>query len=244
MSTDSHTGGVSESRSVTDDSYPLSRELVHRPCIGWTLRGAADPETVERTRAVFLEELSTEGLPQPSIRVTQWNVGRSAQGSELLLYVAGGIFALAAGVKQIDEAIAVLRKWWRAVKRAHTRLGGRRLTTEALKLACIDDVAEVHGGNAAPDIDSILATPGAAQYADGTWLPTSPVYIVLPDRTNLRTYLLVVRGDGEILYRAVIQYFHDDRPEEYRLGPVLNVASVEEFEPDSSSELDLDGESA
>lgn len=243
VDTDCRKDGPGESRGVTDDSYPLSRELVHSPCIGWAMRGAANRATVEQATAVLLEELRAEGLPETDIRVTEWKVGRSAQGAELLIYVVGGVVAAAAGIKQIDEAIPVLRKWWRAISRAHKRLNGRRLTIEALKLACVDDVAEVYGTTAAPDVGSILTTAGAAQYADGTWSPTNPVYVILPDQRNRRTYLRVIRGDGEILYRAVTPYLHDDDWERFRLGPVVSAGAVDEADASARSNQHEEGAS-
>lgn len=218
-----------ERRAGGDDSYLLTRRRLHAPFLGFgVFSGNAQPEEVAHLQAALQEGLTAEGLTAEGVNATVWTVGRSAAAHEILLYVGGGIVAIAAGVKQSDEAIAVLRKWWRAIRRARDRLGGGSLTLEALKLACIDNLAARHGERAAPELDRIVAGAGAAQYQDGRWLPTDPAYVAIPDPGNDCTHLYVVRFNGEILHHATLPYFGADELERFRLGPLSDVGAASE----------------
>lgn len=223
-----------------DESYPLARRVIHAPYVGLTVgSGEAEPAEVAAAQAAFETSLVEEGISVESIRATVWNAGRSASACELLLYVGGGICAIAAGIKQIDDAIPVLRKWWRAIKKTRDKLRARQLTAEALKLACIDDLASRYNQQTAPELDRIIVGAGAAQYGDGTWSLTSPVYIVIPDKEHDRTHLFVVRTDGEVLHHSELPYFHHDL-DEFRLGPISSAGAATELQAVPEGERDWD----
>ncbi len=227
-----------------DDSYRLVRRTLHAPYLGLGIgSGNAEPDEVASLRAAFQQALAAEGLSADDVKATVWPVGRSAAAFDILLYVGGGLFAIAAGIKQTDDAVAVLRKWWRAIKQTRDKLGGGLLTVEALKLACIDDLAERYGQRAAPELDRIVVGAGAAQYQDGTWWPTSPVYVTIPDRGNDCTHVYVVGLDGEIVHHAVLPYFRTDESEPFRLGPVSDAGAAGELQamPRPDQDWDADG---
>lgn len=223
-----------------DDSYPLVRRLLHAPLLGLVVgSGNAEAEEMAAVRKIFQEALAEEGLDGDAVELSLWPVGRSAAAYDVLLYVGSGAVALAAGIKQTDDAVAVLRKWWRALTRARTRLESRLLTAEALKLACIDDLADWFGPHLGLELDRIVVGAGTAQYQDGTWLLPGPLYIAIPSRSDHCTHLYVVGVDGTILHRSRLPYFPDDL-EKFRLGPLSDAAASSEARAISAEPEDWD----
>jgi hypothetical protein len=220
----------------SDESYPLARRMLFAPCLGFTVgRGDLAPTELVKLRDEFAETLEAEGVSAKNTDATSWDIGRSAAAYEVFLYVSGGIASVAVAIRQADDAVAVLRKWWRALSHARKKLGGGQYTVESLKLACLVDMVERQKKQASPELDRIVAAAGAAQYGDGTWYLADPVYVVIPDRTADLTYLYVISLDGTILHRTVLPYFAGSGLEEFRLGMVSNAGAAREPEPDPKS---------
>jgi hypothetical protein len=212
-----------------DDSYPLVRRLLHAPYVGLAVAGAdgQDPDgnrIVDELRHGLLEL----GIEPPSIHTTSCTIGRSADAGELLAYVVGGALAIVAAIKNVDDAVTVVRKWWRALKRWRTELGSGHFTTEALKLACVDDLIERYGLKQLPRCDLMIATSAVGQFFDGTWRAIGPTYVVIPDPENERTHLYVAGADGEILHYALLPAFFGADDLRFLRGPATSAgASLE-----------------
>ena len=220
-----------------DDSYALARRVLHAPDVGLVVDGS---NAVPLAVTALQEALAGEDMVGDGVEASAWYVGRSAQAISILLVSAGSVITIAAGIKTVDEAVDVLRKWWRAIKRARDKVDAQCLTMEALKLACIDNMAEHYGRSVAPDLDRIVAAASAAQYGDGTWRPTGPAYIAIPDRKNDRTYLYVVGLDGTVIHHAVLPFFQPDDLEQFRRGPLSDAASADEQHGSGGLEEDWD----
>lgn len=210
-----------------DESYPLVRRKLQAPYIGFSVgSGDADAGEVRHIRQTLVDALKDEGLETPGVRMTSWDVGRSASAAEILAYVV----VVASGIKQIDDAIPVLRKWWRALRAVQAKLGRVSFTSEALKLACIDDLVERHGPENVPRYDLMTTMASVGQFGDGTWRRLGPTYVVVPDPKNRRTHLYVVRSDGEILHRADLPAFVDDEELKFLMGPATTAGAEQEAE--------------
>jgi hypothetical protein len=228
-----------EAQTGPDESYALARRLLYAPYFGFVVgRGDLSPAELASLRDDFAETLTTEGVAVTDTDATSWDIGRSAAAYEVFLYVSGGIASVAVAIKQADDAVAVLRKWWRALSRARRKLGGGQLTVESLKLACLVDIAERQQGHASPELDRIVAAAGAAQYGDGTWHLADPVYVAIPDRLADSTYLYVISLDGTILHRSVLPYFAGSDLEKFRLSIVSSAGAARE--PESPTEPDCE----
>lgn len=235
--TDEWSEEEAQGRTGPDESYALARRLLYAPCFGFVVgRDDLGPDELASLRDDFARMLTAEGVAAKDTHATPWDIGRSAAVYEVFLYVSGGIASVAVAIKQVDDAVDVLRKWWRALCRARRKLGGGQLTVESLKLVCLVDIAEGQKGHAFPELDRIVAAAGAAQYGDGTWRLADPVYVAIPDRLADTTHLYVISLDGTILHRSNLPYFAGSDLEEFRLGIVSSVGSAREpelaIEPD------------
>jgi hypothetical protein len=210
-----------------DDSYPLARRLLHAPYVGLVVAG---PDGQEPHKEWVVEELRCSllalGIEPPSVHATDCTIGRSADAGEVLVYVVGGALGIATAVKNVDDALPVVRKWWRALKRWRAELGSGHFTTEALKLACIDDLIGRYGLEQLPRCDLMIATTAVGQFFDGTWRTLGPTYVVIPDPEAERTHLYVAGPDGDILHYALLPAFIRADDLRFLRGPATSAGAA------------------
>ena len=220
-----------------DSSYPLVRAQLHAPYLGISVPAPDGGEELEARLSEFLHAaIDAQGLERPKITVSSWDVGRSAGGVEILACVGLGlaaVVAMAAGIKKVDDALPVVRKWARALSSAVSRLHRAHFTVEALKLLCVDDLLERFGEGELPDMHLMATAAIAGQFGDGTWRVIDPHYIIIPDRINGRTHLYVVQADGAILHRAELPDFYPridglDPVDDGLVGYTSNASAVSE----------------
>ena len=211
-----------------DESYDATRSANHAPYVGIrAVTGVGDDEGESSYRETVATALKGEGL-EAELYYAEWDVGRGASAVEIMVYSVTGVFALAKGVKALDEAIPIIRKWWRALRKARERLGDGQFTREALKLACVDDLVDRFGTENLPRYDLMSAATTSGQFFDGQWGNVGPHYFLIPDPARNITHLYVVKESGEILHRGELPCFLDDESTDMLLGPVCETSAVSE----------------
>jgi len=191
-----------------DESRERTHLLLRGQCVGLVIPNEDfDEEFVEAAKATFATCVPAD--PRRKVKTETWDIGRSASAAEIVVYVGAGVVALAGGIKSLDEAAQILRKWWKALKKVRRKYRRGYFTREALKLACIDDLIDRLGKDNLPRYDLMTASTAIGRFDDGTWTPVYPHYFLIPDPKRQVTFLYVVDADGAILHRADLPYFMD-----------------------------------
>jgi hypothetical protein len=177
-------------------SYERLRKIFYRPHFGIAVDG--DNADWLDARSVIVEELQREEL-DPTVGEESFSLGRGASGVEIILWILGSIVGIATGIKAIDDAIPVIRKWARALRNAAARLGGG-FSVETLKLLALDHLFQRFGNETQPLPDLIRCAIGARQNPDESWSAASPTYLFIPDARRKSTHLLAMELDGTIVY--------------------------------------------
>jgi hypothetical protein len=209
-----------------DESRERTHLLLRGECFGLVIPNEdADHEFAKAAKAVFAAFMPAE--PRRQVKTETWDIGRSASVAEIVVYVSAGVVALTGGIKSLDEAAQILRKWWKALKKMRRKYRQGYFTREALKLACIDDLIDRFGKENLPRYDLMTSSTAVGRFDDGTWTPVYPHYFLIPDPTRKITFLYVVDAVGSILHRSDLPYFMDEYFEDSR-GAISDSPWVDE----------------